>query len=187
MSSVCGIRHLDDSARRSHQLGAHELIGSEPPRTHHPADASAERQSADADRRGVARADPQIVIGEDAGDMTPGRAAADTHERAVDLDIRQRREVECQPARNTPPRAVPAAAHDDRDMLIRSPSHGRPDILDRPCAHDRVGFPRARMGAPGGFPAVVARYQDALRERRNQLIDPHRPDDTDGLRHGRAG
>ena len=184
---MCGIRHVDDIARCGHELRADELIGGEPPRAHHPADAAAEREAADADRGGVARADTEVVLGEDARHVTPGRTAADTHERAVDLDVGQGREIERQPTRNTPPCAVPAAAHHDRDMLIRRPSHGRPDILDRPGADDHIWVADAGMVVPGGFPPVVARHQHALRERRDQLIDPHRTDDTDGLRHGPEG
>ncbi len=53
---VRGIRHLEHIAGRRHDLRAHELIGGEPPRADHPADAPAQGQPADADRGRVARA-----------------------------------------------------------------------------------------------------------------------------------
>ena len=59
------------SPPRRDELRADELIGRETPRAHHPADAAAEGQTADADRRRVARADAEAVLGERARDARP--------------------------------------------------------------------------------------------------------------------
>ena len=162
---VCGIRHFDDIAGGCHELRAHELIGRQPPCAHHPADAAAEGQPADSDRGRVARADAQVVAAQDLGDVTPRRPAADAHEGPFDLHVAQSGEVEGEPAGDAAPRAVPAAAHHDRHMLIGRPAHGRYDVGDRADANDRIGLARARMEVPRRLPSVVARHQNALRER----------------------
>src|SRR5690606_5190634 len=85
---------LDDVAGRGHDLRADQLIGCEAPGPDHPADASAEGESADADGCRVAGADRKSVGGESRSDITPDCAASDVHDgvfavecQALDLDV----------------------------------------------------------------------------------------------------
>ena len=177
--------HFDDVAGGGDEFDADELVGRQSPGAHHPADAAAEREPADTDRGGVAGADAELVIGEYLGDVAPHGAAADAHERAVDVDVVQCREVEGQSARHGAPGAVAAAAHDDRNALARRPSHGTDHVGNRIGAYDQVGFAAAGMEAPCRLPFVVTGRQHAPGENRIQLIDPHRTDATGGCRHGK--
>ncbi len=179
------IGRLDDVAGGRHKLDADQLICGQAPRAHHPPDAAAEREAADADRGGVARTDAEAVLGEGRGDVAPRGAAADAHECAVDLDGVQRPQVDREAAGDGAPRTVTAASHDHGSAFGRRPAHGIGDVVDGIHPHDHVGFAGAGVEAARRLPAIVSRGEHASGELGNQSIDSHRTDVTGGRRHGR--
>ena len=157
---VRGLGHLEDVAARRDELRADELVGRESPRAHHPADAAAEGEPADAHRRRVAGAHAQPAVGEGARDAPPRRAAADPDERAVDVDVVEGREVDRETAGHGAPRAVAAGADHDFEVLVGGVSQGGAHVVDGGGAHDHGRFADAGVEAAGGVPVGIAGRDD---------------------------
>ena len=132
------------------ELRADELIGGETPRAHHPADAAAEREPADADRGGVAGADAETVGRRGSRRRCPHVAPPPTRTSVPSTSTSfSAARSSVSPPGTVAPRAVPAAAHDDRDALGGRPAHGARDVCrrSRPARSHRVRRCRSGSGA----------------------------------------
>ena len=159
---VRGARHLEHLTARRDDLRPDELIGREAPRPHHPADPAAEGEPADSDRRGVAGAHAESVLGERVGDIAPRRAAAHVHERAVDGRRHGVRRDRASGRRAASPHAL---CPPPRTMTSRRSDAGVPQrrahIVDGRRPDDDGRLADAGMEAARGVPFVVAGFTTA--------------------------
>ena len=171
-------RRLDDFALGRHQLRADELISGQTPRTDHPADPTAEGQSADADRGGVARADAQTLLGEHVRDVAPTRSATDAHECSAvrvchDLDTVQCREVDEHAVIERGPRTVAAAAHDDVASLGGREPHRLCDVVDAGRHGRSLGSAGAGVRGARGIPPLILSGENRSGHNRAQGCEIH--------------
>ena len=88
--------------------------------------------------------------------LAPRRAAADAHQRAVDVDAVEGGEVDRESARQAAPRAVAAAADHDIEPLGGGVAQGGAHVVDARRADDDSRFADAGVEAAGGVPVGIA-------------------------------
>src|SRR5690606_12416638 len=122
---------------------ADEVVDGQPVPTHHPADAPAQRQPADADARGVTGGQAEPVGLQRPGDGAPRGTPADPHPPGpgVDGDVVEPAQVEEQPAvhRGEPGDAVPACADGEGQAVAAGEPDCRGDLVCGAGADDEVG------------------------------------------------
>ena len=158
------LRGREQPAVGGHHPCADQVVDRQPVPAHHPADAAAQGETADADVGGVASGEGPAVRIECRGHPAPGRAAADPHEPALgveDLDVVKMRQVDHHPAGvgAVAERTVPARAHRHRQVVTCGVSERGRDLV-RPARPDHQRWVARRVKRPRRLVvAVIARSQ----------------------------
>jgi hypothetical protein len=141
------VEHL---TRRGDELDLADRVDREAMLAHQPADAAPEREPADADVAGVARADAEPMFGESRGDVAPAGTAADGDEAVgSDVDRGELGEVDDEPVVDRK-HAMAAAADGDGQAGCCGEADGDRDLVGRVRPNDGVGFADAREHGTAG-------------------------------------
>ncbi len=143
-------------AGRGHDLQPHEVVRGRPELTRRVADATAERETGDPDRRARSARDRDAMLRQLVVDAEESRACADRRARARGRHVVEPRDIGDNDAvaARVAGIAVAAGARHDMDPLIPGPAH---DPLD-------IG-PRYAVGDGPRFQSVEARVPEQPRAR----------------------
>src|SRR6185503_2688685 len=165
---------------RGHDLRRNKIVAGQTPRTRQNTDATAERQSRDADRGAAAGRDTLAACCDRVVDIDEPRTGADRHLAVLHVDRRHAADVDhksltCGPAAV----AVPAAAQREPDAIRAREAHAFANVLRGRAARDRLWSYRVETRVVQNARSVVrgiARSHESVAQRRAERVPDGRRD-----------